>query len=427
MNRMRRMHSVSAFTSDFRRLLVIFGTPCIIISMVEELIRWDELDVKLSQVFSPATAISRRDLFRGRYSIIRRLIDVVNQGGQHAIIYGERGVGKTSVANILATRLRPFTSETIASAKVNCYHDTTYKQIWNELFKEINLPVRDEYSNLSLDYVFDTLRADRSRKLILIVDEFDRIEDPDINTLFADTIKTLSDFNVDTTLILVGVADDVDDLIAEHESINRCLIQIHLPRMPFAELKEIVERGIESVGMQISQDAVSQICTLSLGLPHYVHALGLASGRAAIDDRRENVKTPDVETAMDTVLRESQQTILRQFDMAIASPRKQNRYFQVLIACALTRTDQLGYFRAANVRSPYSRIMGRDQDIPSFARHLRGLCDESRGEVLQRFGEPRAYRYRFSDPMMQPYVLMRGLERGLLDIEDIDSITNGPS
>ncbi len=392
--------------------------------MVEELIRWEEFDVRLSQVFSPATAISRQDLFRGRYSIIRRLTDVANQDGQHAIIYGERGVGKTSVANILATHLRPFTSEIIASAKFNCYHDTTYKQIWNALFKEVELPVKDEYSNLNLDYVFDTLRADRSRKLILIVDEFDRLEDPDINTLFADTIKTLSDFSVDTTLILVGVADDVDDLIAEHESINRCLVQIRLPRMPFDELKEIVEHGIGSVGMEISKEAVSQICALSLGLPHYVHALGLASGRAAIDDRRENVETLDVKTAMGTVVRESQQTILRQFDMAIASPRKQNRYFQVLLACALAQTDQLGYFRAANVRSPYSRIMGRDQDIPSFARHLRGLCDDSRGEVLQRFGEPRAYRYRFTDPMMQPYVLMHGLERGLLDIEDVEAITN---
>ena len=326
---------------------------------------------------------------------------------------------------MLESHLRPFTSQTITSAKVNCYGETTYKQIWNSFFYQVDLPVKDEYSILTLDYVFDTLRKDGARKLILIVDEFDRIEDPDIDAMFADTIKTLSDFSVDTTLILVGVADDVDDLITEHESVNRCLIQIHLPRMPFNELKEIVEHGIGSVSMEISKEAVSQICALSLGLPHYVHALGLASGRAAIDDRRENVETLDVKTAMDTVVLESQQTILRQFDMAIASPRKQNRYFQVLLACALAPTDQLGYFRAANVRAPYSRIMGRNQDIPSFARHLRGLCDDIRGEVLQRFGEPRAYRYRFSDPMMQPYVLMRGLERGLLDIENVEAITNG--
>ena len=419
------MDSVSTLTSDYRGLTCVFQSVVYDYSMVYEVTRWQELDVGLSQAFNPATPINRQDFFHGRLAIVRRLIDCVNQNGQHAIIYGERGVGKTSLANVLSSYLRPFTSETIVSARVNCYRETTYKQIWNSLFEQVGLPIKDECNDLDLSYVFDTLRKDDARKLILIVDEFDRIEDPDIDAMFADTIKTLSDFSVDATLVLVGVADDVDDLIAEHESVNRCLIQIHLPRMPFDELKEIVEHGIGSVGMDISKEAVSQICALSLGLPHYVHALGLASGRAAIDDRRENVETLDVKTAMDTVVRESQQTILRQFDMAIASPRKQNRYFQVLLACALAPTDQLGYFRAANVRAPYSRIMGRDQDIPSFARHLRGLCDDSRGEVLQRFGESRAYRYRFTDPMMQPYVLMRGLERGLLDIEDVEAITNG--
>ena len=91
--------------------------------------------------------------------------------------------------------------------------------------------------------------------------------------MFADTIKTLSDFSLDTTLILVGVADDIDDLITEHESINRCLAQIHLPRMSVGELESIVKFGIETAGMEISGEAVSQICALALGLPNYVHAL----------------------------------------------------------------------------------------------------------------------------------------------------------
>ena len=354
---------------------------------------------------------------------MRRLIDVANQEGQHAIIYGERGVGKTSLANVLSSHLEPFTSETIASAKVNCSRESTYKQIWNSLFRHVGLPMKDEFSDLTLDDVFDTLRGDDTRKLILIVDEFDRIEDPDVDSLFADTIKTLSDFNVDTTLILVGVADDVDDLIAEHESINRCLVQIPLPRMPLDELKEILIAGIEAVGMEISQDAISQVCTVSLGLPHYVHALGLTSGRVAIDGRRTDIDTGDVRSAMNTLVSESQQTILRQFDMAVASPRRQNFYFQVLLACALSPTDQLGYFRPADVREPYSHIMGQRQDIASFARHLQGLCTDNRGAVLHRFGGPRRYRYRFSDPIMQPYVLMRGLDSGLLDMSDVGIMT----
>ena len=346
-------------------------------------------------------------------------MDTANQAGQHAIIYGERGVGKTSLANVLIDFLLPFTSETIASARVNCYRETSYRQIWESLFREVGLPTKDPYSSFTLADVFDTLRQEGSRKLILIIDEFDRIEDPDIDALFADTIKTLSDFDLDTTLILVGVADDVDDLITEHESVDRCLVQIHLPRMPFDDLKGIVTSGIAAVGMEVSDDALSQICTVSLGLPHYVHALGLASGRAAIDDKREKIESGDVQDAMRTLVHQSQQTILRQFDLATASPRRENFYLQVLLACALAPTDDLGYFRPADVREPYSQLMKRDMQIPSYARHLHGLSEEGRGAVLQRLGKPHQYRFRFSDPLIQPYVLMRGLESGLLNLKDV--------
>ena len=193
--------------------------------MVHEILQWDELEIRLTQTFSLAAAIDRKALFHGRHAIIRRLIATANQAGQHAIIYGERGVGKTSLANVLSSYLEPFTSETISTARVNCYGETTYTEIWNSLFEQIEIPTVEKYGDLTLNDVYRVLRGEDARKLILIVDEFDRIQDPDIDIMFADTIKTLSDFSLDTTLILVGVADDIDDLITEHESINRCLAQ----------------------------------------------------------------------------------------------------------------------------------------------------------------------------------------------------------
>ncbi len=395
--------------------------------MVDEILKWQEFDVKLSQVFSPATAIIRGDLFQGRRAIVRRLIDAVNQAGQHAIIYGERGVGKTSLANVLASFLEPFTSEKIISVRVNCSRETSYRQIWEFLFRELGLTLPEKPGRTTPEDVFNTLRADEGRKLILIVDEFDRLGDPDVDTLFADTIKTFSDFGLDTTLILVGVADDVDDLIEEHESIDRCLVQIHLPRMPFEELAEIVRKGVTSVGMEVSEEAAFRICTVSLGLPHYVHSLGLASGRCAIDNKRLLIQGEDVDSAISALVNESQQTVLREFDLATASPRRDNFYFQVLLACALAPTDDLGSFRAADIRLPFSRIMRREMKIPTFARHLHGLSNDSRGAVLQRLGEPHRYRFRFSDPLLQPYVLMRGLQSNLLTLEEAASFASSQS
>ena len=67
--------------------------------------------------------------------------------------------------------------------------------------------------------------------------------------------------------------------------------------------------------------------------------------------------------------------------------------------------------------------MGRDMRIPTYARHLHGLSEEGRGAVLERLGKPHRHRYRFSNPLMQPYVLMRGLESALLDLEDVVAFT----
>ena len=44
-----------------------------------------------------------------------------------------------------------------------------------------------------------------------------------------------------------------------------------------------------------------------------------------------------------------------------------------------------------------------------------------RGPILIRRGSERQYRYRFSDPMMQPYILMRGIrERMIPEISSLE-------
>ena len=387
--------------------------------MVGELLKWDDLDGRLSNAFMPATAINRKDFFRGRKAYLRRILDTVNEAGKHAVIYGERGVGKTSLANVIAAFLEPYSSEEITSFKVNCNQQSSFDSIWRNFFRDLNIPVPDTFRKITPDDILNQLPPDR--KVILIVDEFDRLQDPDIDTMFADTIKALSDFNVDTTLILVGVADDVGDLVAEHASIPRQLAQVHLERMSVMELRDIVDHGMADVGMSISPSATEKICKLSLGLPHYTHALARNAGRAAIDRKSERIVSPDADDAVTMLLNDTEQSCLKQFNLATASPRKENYYFQVLLACALAPVDDLGLFYPQDIREPYSKIRGSEFGIPAFSRHLHHLTTDVRGTVLQRFGQSHGYRFRFADPQMQPFVLMQGIQRGTIDLDTLPS------
>jgi len=66
---------------------------------------WERIAIDAGQVFTPAAPIDAESLFAGRNTQIRQVVDAVIQKGQHAIIFGERGVGKTSLANIISTKL----------------------------------------------------------------------------------------------------------------------------------------------------------------------------------------------------------------------------------------------------------------------------------------------------------------------------------
>jgi ABC-type uncharacterized transport system fused permease/ATPase subunit len=80
--------------------------------------RFQRLGFELGTVFTPAAPIDNKKLFSGRTSQLRDVIDAVNQRGQHAIIYGERGVGKTSLASVLEEYL-PTAGTNVIAPRVN--------------------------------------------------------------------------------------------------------------------------------------------------------------------------------------------------------------------------------------------------------------------------------------------------------------------
>ena len=104
------------------------------------------------------------------------------------------------------------------------------------------------------------------------------------------------------------------------------------------------------------------------------------------------------------------------------SPRSDNLYSQVLLACALAEADQLGYFAAADVRGPMSSIMQKRYEIAAFLRHLADFCDENRGPVLERMGVARRYRFRFRNPLLQPFVIRQGLANKLIERSDLSRV-----
>jgi hypothetical protein len=237
---------------------------------------------------------------------------------------------------------------------------------------------------------------------LIVIDELDRLEDDDALSLLADTIKTLSDHAVPVTLVLVGVADSVDELLGDHLPIGRNLTQVHLPRMSAPELEEIIDKSLSEVQLEVKPDARRRIARLSEGLPFYTHSLALYAGQQAVGDDRDTIEDVDVTRAVELVVSKTQHSIRTAYEKATRTTRKDTLFEQALLACALAPKGPLGHFTAGVVREPMSRILGTQVEISKFNRHLNAFAGEKRGRVLEKTGEQRGWFYRFADPLLQP-------------------------
>jgi Cdc6-like AAA superfamily ATPase len=389
---------------------------------------------RLAKAFRPAAPIDRRGLFSGRVQEIGELFSVVGQPGQHAVVYGERGVGKTSLTTVVAELLR---GSGVATVRVNCDSSDDFSSIWRKALGEIGLrtttpgigfaPLASEESEPASTLLgsarvtpYDVMRAlealTQERSLAIFVDEFDRIVDPDDRALFAETIKTLSDRIVGATIVVVGVADDVDELIREHRSIERALVQIRMPRMSRSELAEIATKGIEAAQMTIQKAAVDSVTGLSQGLPHYTHLLTQLAGQAALSARRANVESRDMEAAVERAIDRAGQSVAAAYHRAVEDEEGRRR--QVLLACALAEEDEFGFFSTGDVEGPLGQIGSERLEDDVLSGELDELADGEEEPVLQRGGAGRRL-YRFANPLLQPYVLMRGLSDGLVKARDV--------
>jgi Cdc6-like AAA superfamily ATPase len=394
---------------------------------------------KAGQVFQPRTPINRRDFFAGRWDQLTTIVDAVAQVGLHVVIYGERGVGKTSIANVIRPLLHAFDRpEGVAGrvperliTKVNANSEDTFTSLWRRALDEIELEnVREQFGfakgtttrvSTLVEYfqLPDLLTIDTIRKIlgklpgsVFVFDEFDRLPKKHAKP-FTDLIKSLSDYAINSTIIIVGVSQTVDELIADHASIGRALIQVPMPRMTSNELEEILQKSEEALRVKFDEAAMSRIVRLSQGLPHYTHLVGLESIRAACDDRRRLISGDHANKGFVKAVKNADHSVRTKYGTAIHSAHPDALYQEILLASAIAAyaaKDDQGFFQAVHVVGPLTAILGRDVQISTFNKHLAEFCeDRKRGEVLERVGQPRSYRYRFRDPLLPPYIMMKGL------------------
>ena len=278
--------------------------------------------VKLRSAYTPAQPIVDRRMFAGRTQLLTQVIRGIEDERLHTIVYGERGLGKTSLLHVLAQVAREArylvvyetcgaSSEfdemmrTVAAHIPLIYHadygPTTPEAERGDSFASL-LGHEPNHEHISVRGASDMLAKVTGTRVLVVLDEFDRADSNEFRRSIAELLKSLSDRSVRVQFIIAGVAANLNELVTNVPTIQRSISAIQVPKMPAGEIRELVKNGEPITGIAFDDGSVHAIITRSIGFPYIASLLSHRSGLNAIDRGADTVTYEDVASATDDAL-----------------------------------------------------------------------------------------------------------------------------
>jgi len=371
-------------------------------------------------IFSPSAPIDNFDFFVGRYRQLHNIREALEERGQHAVMFGGRGVGKTSIANVL-----PALFENLLISKVTCNRSDDFRSIWDKIIRKIHLfsskrkmgftaeqeeRVRElrlpnkEY--IDANDILNTFNRVPSYSLV-VIDEFDSIEDNETKEMMADTIKTFSDNTPYVTILIIGISTSVNELIGNHPSLERCVKQIHVPLMNIDESKELIEKSMQILKMKIDDGIAEKIIEYSSGFPHYIHSLCKYAAVYAVESDLDTIKREHFDYAVLESIKNSSHSLREAYKKAVSSSKEKNKFEDVIFASILADEQSNENFSPEDVLKNYNKITNQKLKKESIYYNLGMLCKPERGYILRKSGSARNRKYEFNNPLMKAFVKLK--------------------
>jgi len=389
----------------------------------------------LREAFTPTQPKQSVRLFAGRRRELKRIVSAIEEWKAHIVLFGERGYGKSSLANIVAEIAR---QGGITVLSCSCSAELTFEEMFRNFLREIPLPyrgvpgrgeaVKAEAARAGGNFaallpqgpfgatdLAETLRHLTDRHVIFRIDEFDRVRGEEIKNQIAEAIKNLSDVGARVTFLIVGVADDLDELLGKHPSIQRNVVGIHLSLMNEAELVQLIRAGEKAAGIAFQEEVRARIVALAQGLPYQAQLLCQQAGQVAIEDGAKTVGPQHLARAIDQAITLAPRGLERLYEQAFAG-QNHDQLKAVAFAAALSPCDPWGYFCVQDLTRA-QRTLGTEALGPeTLGAVLDFLAEPQRGQPMLRVRSDRSGRYyAYSDPLLRAYVLLRmGREYAML-------------
>lgn len=358
--------------------------------------------------------------------------EAINSGGRHIFIYGDRGAGKTSLAQTIAFEHNPANHSPVLVA---CGSKTTFGSIVKEIATQLSgrsrllatetsvggtasaLGVGLNSAMKSTERSLEALDLNMATGLILesamhrlgrsivVIDEFENLPSLEDRALFAELAKQLSDRRVPVTLVFCGIGKSLEDLLQGHGSAHRYLYEAQLPTPPlnFGGCWQILDSAADALSVTVNEDSRLRIAQVSDGFPHYVHLICEKLFWLAFR-REEIISTLTPEHYMEAVtdaLHGVEARLRNAYEKAVM---KQRDEFQEVLWSVADHFELERNIHSVYANS-YERIMtelGRKPVLEiEFARRLSALKSKAHGNMLT---SSRRGWVKFSENLIRGYV-----------------------
>ena len=232
--------------------------------------KFEEIESRLRRAFTPASPIAHAHRLQGRSGLLDDLRRAWNREGASVVLYGRRGVGKTSLVTVASNTFRGPVFYHSASA------DDRFSSIASAMLHHLGRPGGGSgpaSSSSTLLTPQDVVRFLPPNPCLVVIDDFERLRSRDTTFAFADLVKKISDARISTTLTFVGIGDHAGELIEGHRSAKRQLISLEVPPLTGTSIENIIQVGAEKLGIRFEPVAIDRIATLSENVPYCAHLL----------------------------------------------------------------------------------------------------------------------------------------------------------
>ncbi|MDA9544273.1 hypothetical protein ACM43_06840 [Bradyrhizobium sp. CCBAU 45321] len=406
----------------------------------------EDLKALLAENLTPSDTIKTPERLFGREKNLRTIDRALSSPGRQIFIYGDRGVGKTSLALTSAYLHSATLSPPI---HVMCGRTSGFAQVVQAIGNAL-IPVEDRVEkpgggggfNLtlpglggvgvsraskavpaiaapqSLNEALDVIRyvaSKRNGKTIIIIDEMERIETAAEREKFAEFIKNIPELGADVRFIFCGIAHDVDELLQSHPSAGRILETIHLERLKHNYLWQILMVVAERLGVELQLETLIRISQVSDGFPHYVHLIGESLFWSMFDDPEVVTKSgaPHFKAGIEGALQRTEATLRAQYDKATQKYRNTADYQEALWALADSTSDrrQIADIYENSYKWIVTKRVGRTlMPRDKLNQRYLSLRKDTHGRIVAGHG---AGWFSFRENIMRGYVRLRAEAEGI--------------